>query len=273
MVKDAFRFSGDDALNYEKYLGPILFEPSALEFVEYLGSSNIESVLEISCGTGRLTKHLRQYFSEKTRLVASDISPDMLEVAKNQLNDSSIEFQVADAQQLPFPDCSFDMVLCQYGLMFLTDKLKGFQEVFRVLKPGGQFIFATWDKTENTPLFKLIFNDTIIPFFKGEDTARFLTPFSLHEPAQLSDFLSEANFTNNKVFPIKFKGSSSSPGNVVNGLFLQHPVGRVVADKDPTAVNPMAEEMEKRLTEQFGKGEFLFDLQAFIGIGQKHSNL
>jgi SAM-dependent methyltransferase len=272
MAKEAFRFSGDDALNYETYLGPILFEPSALEFLSYLGSSNIESVLEISSGTGRLTRHLRKYFPKRTKLVASDISPDMLEVAREQLNDSSIEFQVADAQQLPFSDGSFDLVLCQYGLMFLADKLKGFKEVFRVLKPGGRFIFATWDSSENIPLFNIIFNELVIPFFKGEDATRFRTPFSLHEPAKLIDFLRESNFTNNSVLPIKFNGNSSSPKNVVDALFLKHPLGREVADKDPTAVNSIAEEMERRLTRQFGEGEFLFDLKALIGIGQKQKS-
>ncbi len=211
MAGEAFRFSGDDALNYEKYLGPVLFEPSALEFLPYLGSPNIQSVLEISSGTGRLTRHLRKYFPETTKLIASDISPDMLRVAREQLKDSSIDFRIADAQQLPFSDNSFDLVLCQHGLMFLPDKLKGYKEVFRVLKPGGRFIFATWDRTENIPILNLIFNELVIPFFKGTDTTRFLVPFSLYEPAKLFDYLSEAGFTNNNVFRVEFKGSEFFP--------------------------------------------------------------
>src|ERR1700744_3281521 len=102
MAKEAFRFSGDDAINYERYLGPLLFEPSTAELLPYLGSSGIRCVLEIAGGTGRLTRHLRDYFSSATELIASDISPDMLEVAKGQLGDEAIQFQVADAQALPF---------------------------------------------------------------------------------------------------------------------------------------------------------------------------
>jgi SAM-dependent methyltransferase len=107
MANEAFTFSGDDALNYEQYLGPLLFEPSALEFISYLGSSGIgdgdpgstdascpTDVLEIGSGTGRLTRHLRQYFPATTKLIASDINPDMLELARRQLKDPSIEFRV-----------------------------------------------------------------------------------------------------------------------------------------------------------------------------------
>ncbi|HCL83705.1 MAG TPA: hypothetical protein DIC22_07010 [Chitinophagaceae bacterium] len=269
MAGEAFRFSGDDALNYEKYLGPVLFEPSALEFLPYLGSPNVQSVLEISSGTGRLTRHLRKYFPLTTRLIASDISSDMLQVAREQLKDPSIEFQIADAQQLPFADGSFDLVVCQHGLMFLPDKLKGFKEVFRVLKPGGRFIFATWDRTEDIPILNLIFNEWVIPFFEGEDTARFLIPFSLYEPAKLFDYLSEAGFTNNNVFRVEFKGRSSSPKNLVNGLFLKHPIGREVAKKDPAAMHPIAAEMEKHIVGQFGENDILFDLKALIGMGHK----
>lgn len=269
MAKDAFRFSGEDAFNYESYLGPLLFEPSAIQFMSYVGSVTAESVLEISSGTGRLTRHLRKYLPVTTKIIASDISSDMLEVAKEQLNDSSIEFRVADAQQLPFADNSFDLVLCQYGLMFLPDKQKGFEEAFRVLKPGGQFIFATWDRTENIPLFKLIFNDLVLPFFQGEDTTRFLTPFCMYEPSKLIDFLQQAGFTNNRIVPMEFMGSTSSPENVVNGLFLKHPLGREVANKNPAAVNSIAEEMDKQIGKQFGTDPVVFELRGLIGIGQK----
>jgi SAM-dependent methyltransferase len=282
MANEAFRFSGGDALNYEQYLGPLLFEPSALEFISYLGLSGNgdgdpgspdascpAAVLEIGSGTGRLTRHLRQYFPTTTQLIASDISPDMLELARRQLEDPSIEFQVADAQQLLFSDNSFDLVVCQYGLMFLPDKLKGFTEIFRVIKPGGRFVFSTWDKLDNMPLLDLIFNKLVIPFFKGEDTTRFRVPFSLYEPTILLDLLQESGFTHRSVFPIHFKGRSMSPEEVVNGLFLKHPLGRQVAEKKLEAVKPMAEEMLRRIAGQFGASDLLFDLKALIGSGRK----
>jgi SAM-dependent methyltransferase len=269
MSKEAFKFTGDDAINYKHYLGPVLFEPSALTFLTHIGSPNVGSALEVSCGTGRLTKHLRTYFPASTKFIASDVSGDMIAVAKEKLKDASIEFKIADAQQLPFPDNSFDLVLCQHGIMFFPDKLKGFEEAFRVLKPGGRFIFATWDSTKNMPLFNVILEEVVIPFFKGEEESRFRIPFSLHEPDLLFGFLSKAGFINNTISPVEFKSGNASYKEVINGLFLKHPLSRQVAAKNPAAVAPMTEEMEKKLITQFGGDHTAFDLRAFIGVGKK----
>ena len=269
MANEAFRFTGEDALNYEQYLGPLLFEPSALELLSFVGSPGVPDVLEIACGTGRLTRHLRRYFPATTKLVASDISPDMLELARRLLKDPSIEFQTADVQQLPFSDDSFDLVVCQYGLMFLPEKLTGFKEIYRVLKPGGRLVFSTWDSVDNVPLLDLLFNQFILPFFNEEDLTRFLVPFSLYEPSVLSGLLQESGFSDGRIHPIQFTGSSPSPQEVVNAFLVKHPLGRQVAAKDPAAVKIMAEEMQRRLALQFGVADLTFDLKALIGIGHK----
>lgn len=272
MAKDAFRFSGDDAINYEKYLGPLLFEPSAVELLNYLGAPDLQSVLEIAGGTGRLTSHLRSYFPASTELVVSDISPDMLEVARGRLGGLPIDFRVADAQALPFPDASFDLVVCQYGLMFLPDKEKGCAEIFRVLRPGGRCVFSTWDKTENMPLLRLVFDELVIPFFEGEDITRFRVPFSMYDPAVLEGLLEGAGFTGNRVFSVDFRSGAASPEDIVNGFFLKHPLGRAVAEKDPEAVQGIAAEMLERIKARLGEGDIVVDLRAWIGIGQKVGN-
>jgi ubiquinone/menaquinone biosynthesis C-methylase UbiE len=269
MAKDAFAFSGDDALNYDSYLGPLLFEPSSIEFLSRLNYSAVGSILELAAGTGRMTKHLREYVDPATKITVTDINGDMLRLAKNKLNDSGLDFQLADIQDLPFPDHSFDLVLCQYGLMFLPDKQKGFREVFRVLKPGGRFVFSTWDSTRNIPLLNLIFDESILPFFKEEDAARLTVPFSLFDPEKLRGFLQETGFTHNKVELISFKSGASTVENVVNGFFLKHPLGRSVGEKDPAAVEALSDEMTRRLYSRFGSGEIVFDLQSFISSGQK----
>lgn len=193
----------------------------------------------------------------------------MLSLAKKNLNDSSINFLLADIQQLPFPDNSFDMIVCQYGLMFLPDKQKGFSEIFRVLKPGGHFIFSTWDSTRNIPLINTVFDEVILPLFESGDHPRLTTPFSLHDPEKLKGYLKEAGFTHNEVISVSFKSGPTSAENVVNGFFLKHPLSRSVAERNPTAVTSIAENMERRLIARFGSGDIIFDLRSFIGSGQK----
>ena len=94
MEKQAFRFSGEDARNYEQYLGPLLFEPYAVEVASRVPTTP-QSVLEIACGTGRVTRHLRKRLPLSAMLIATDFSPDMLEVAREKLNDPSIDFREA----------------------------------------------------------------------------------------------------------------------------------------------------------------------------------
>ena len=269
MAKDAFSFSGGDALNYDKYLGPLLFEPAALEVLQFLGDPATPSVLEISSGTGRLTRLLKSYFSPETKLIASDISIDMLDLARQKLNNDSIEYVVADAQQLPFEDNAFDLVICQFGLMFLPDKLKGFQEALRVLKPGGRYIFSTWDRLENIPLNNLIINETIVSFFNGTDKDRFHIPFSMHDRENLLSYLKRAGFKKQQLFHLTFKAGQSSPEDVVNGFLLKHPLGRVVLEKDPAALEPMAAMLTEKISRNFGSPHVLADLQAYVGVGEK----
>lgn len=268
MSNAAYKFTGNDAANYEAYLGPLIFEPSAVEFLTHLERIPAGSILETSCGTGRLTKRLRQGFPA-ANLTATDISQDMLSLAKDRLTNEAVEFKVADGQQLPFDDETFDLVVNQYGLMFFPDKRKGFTEAYRVLKPGGHFAFATWDRTLDTPLFRLTIDENIVPFFNGEDTTRFYLPFSLYGQRQLNEFLSNAGFRNTKVILVNFQGSTDSPMNIVNGLFLRHPLGKEVKEKDPGAVSRIAGAIERSLIDHFGPGPFSFGLKAWIGIGQK----
>jgi SAM-dependent methyltransferase len=269
MSDKSFSFSGENASNYDAWLGPLMFEPSALEFLKYIGSSEQQSVLEIAAGTGRLTSHLRKYFPQTTRLVATDLSPDMLEMAREILKDFHIEFQLADAQDLPFPDHCFDLALCQFGLMFLPDKRKGFAEAYRILKPGGRFIFSTWDSQHNIPLLDLVFNRVIIPFFKGEDSSRFQVPFSMHDPAMMMNSLHDSGFRSPCVMPIAFKGYSPSPEYIVNAYLLKHPLSKEVAARDASALPGIAAKMHEMISSEFGTKDIVFDLKAFIGMGEK----
>ncbi|MBS1559739.1 MAG: class I SAM-dependent methyltransferase [Bacteroidetes bacterium] len=269
MSKEAYQFGGDDAANYDRYLGPLIFEPSARIFLPYLKTLPAKSILETSAGTGRLTSHLRHGFPITIRLTSTDVSSDMLMLAQQKLKGQQVEFKIANGLQLPFVDSSFDLVVNQYGLMFFPDRQKGFDEAYRVIKPGGHFAFATWDRTEDMPLFKIPIIDHIIPYFKGEDTSRFHLPFSLHNPRELLGFLKNAGFKHNKIILTEFVGTTDDVMNIVNGLFLKHPLSRAVHDKDPARVNPMAIEIEKSFTDFWGKAPFEFSLKAWIGIGQK----
>jgi SAM-dependent methyltransferase len=85
---------------------------------------------------------------EEVSIVATDLNQPMLDQAAAKETSRAVEWRQADALQLPFPDASFDAVVCQFGVMFFPDKAKAFSEARRVLCPGGRFIFNVWDRIE-----------------------------------------------------------------------------------------------------------------------------
>jgi SAM-dependent methyltransferase len=267
--KEAFKFTGQDAEYYDHYLGPILFEPYGKYLASQIEVSGLQSVLELASGTGRVTRHIRKALPIGVKFTASDISNDMLTIAKRELNDEEIEFRVEDIQNLSFADNTFDLLICQFGMMFLPDKKKGFEEVYRVLKPCGKFMFFTWDDTLNMPLLKLIFNETIVPHFEGEDTSRFFVPFALHDIYQLESFLTDAGFSTAKAEKVELISGSPSADNVVNAFLRKHMLGKELVAKDPSLLEPVAKEMEEKITAQFGATNLVISLSAFLTMGVK----
>jgi ubiquinone/menaquinone biosynthesis C-methylase UbiE len=135
-------FQGAVPENYDRYLGPAIFEPWAEDLVSRLANKKNKRVLEIACGTGIVTRRLRDALPATIEIVATDLNSDMLEFAKPKFkDDENIIWQQADASALPFPDCSFDAAVCQFGVMFVPDKAAATRESYRVLRGGGVFLF------------------------------------------------------------------------------------------------------------------------------------
>jgi ubiquinone/menaquinone biosynthesis C-methylase UbiE len=270
MSSEVFKFTGTRSSHYDNYLGPFLFEPYGKEMAARVPLTNANAVLEIASGTGRATRHLRQRLPASARLVASDLSPDMLEVAKSKFKSSdAIEFMMADMQNLPFESNTFDVVVCQFGIMFPPDKQKAFDEVHRVLKSGGVFLFSTWEQTERVEIFKLIFNDHVLPFFTGENPARFLVPFSLYDPEVLKAFLLKSNFTKIDVDRVVLKGVGESASDLVKGFFVTHAIGQEVADRDRQAFESISQEMEEAIIRKFSNNPVVCNLAAYFFSGVK----
>lgn len=268
MANEVFRFSGARASNYDNYLAPFLFEPYGKEMASRVPAANIRSVLELASGTGRVTCHLRRHLAADVKLVATDLSPDMLEVNKSKFTGGeAVEFVVADMQDLPFEANRFDVVVCQFGMMFPPDKQKAFDEAYRVLKPGGVFLFSTWEKTDRVEIFKLIY-DHILPFFAGEDTARLTVPYSLHDVNQLKSFLATSHFRNSNVERVVLEGVSNSARDLVKGFYTLHALGQEVARRDAKEFEAIADRMEKAIVARF-TDKPVCELAAFFGSGVK----
>src|SRR5437667_2149458 len=116
-------FQGAVPENYDRYFGPVIFEPWVEDLVARLAGRKYERVIEIACGTGIVTRILRDALPATTEIIATDLNPDMFEFAKRKFrNGENVIWQQADASILPFRDCSFDAGVCQFGVMFFRIK-------------------------------------------------------------------------------------------------------------------------------------------------------
>jgi len=260
-------FAGAIPAGYEKYLGPFLFEPYAKDIVSRMLDKKYPKILEIACGTGRVTAHLSKSVLHDT-LTATDLNEDMINVAKKNVKDKNIQWMTADALNLPFEKNSFDAVVCQFGIMFFPDKLKGLQEAHRVLKSGGKLIFNTWDKIENNLAIHL--GRKVIESYFGNNPPTFYnTPFSMFDEKELKNLMKDARFKNIKVELVKKEGTSPSAADVAKGMVNGNPIYLSICEKDPSLIEPIEKHVEKVLVEKFGNKSLKSLLSAWVCEAEK----
>ena len=108
-------FAGSIPAIYDRYLGPLIFEPYAADLAERLSGVRGGQVLETAAGTGIVTRALAQRLSDGVQIVATDLNQPMLDYAAAHLSSPRVRWQQADALALPFEASSFDAVVCQFG--------------------------------------------------------------------------------------------------------------------------------------------------------------
>jgi len=189
-------FAGSIPENYDRHMVPLIFESYARDIAQRAAALAPKAVLETAAGSGVVTRALAAVLSPDARYVATDLNQPMLDYAKaKQGADSRIRWQTADAQALPFEDAAFDLVCCQFGVMFFPDRPSGYREAKRVLKTGGVFLFNAWDRIEEN-IFANDVTNALAEFFPN-DPPRFMarTPHGYHDIALIRSDLAKAGFT------------------------------------------------------------------------------
>jgi SAM-dependent methyltransferase len=124
---------------YDRWLVPTVFHPFAVDLARRVAAYAPDTVLELAAGTGVLTRELLAVAGAVT---ATDLNAAMVDLGRRGV--PGADWRQADAARLPFGDARFDVVACQFGVMFFPDKPAAFAEVRRVLAPGGRLVLNTW---------------------------------------------------------------------------------------------------------------------------------
>ncbi|MFD2205658.1 class I SAM-dependent methyltransferase [Kiloniella antarctica] len=228
MISQASQFVGTIPENYDQGLGPHIFHDYAQNLVDRATKAcshlTTGSVLEIASGTGIVTRKLRNALPPDINMVASDLNPPMLKVAQSKFSaDEKVTFKPADAMALPFGDAEFDLLLCQFGVMFFPDKIQAFREAARVLKSDGRYIFNVWGTMEDNP-FSALTHAAVENYFRNDPPGFYKVPFSYTNQGQVMFELEAGGFKDIKCETIRLDKHVSDWALFARGLVYGNPL-------------------------------------------------
>jgi ubiquinone/menaquinone biosynthesis C-methylase UbiE len=242
-------FAGSVPETYERFLVPLIFQSYARDLAQRLAKTEPRNVLETAAGTGALTRAIASCVPAHVRIVATDLNQPMLLQAATKSQDGRIEWRQADALALPFEDRSFDAVACQFGAMFFPDKIRGYKEARRVLRPGGCFFFNVWDQISENEFADVVTEALAVVF--PHDPPRFMarTPHGYHDVERIRAELNAAGF---------------SPRDVAIAYCQGTPLRNEIEARDASRLEEATKQATEALARRFGNGAVEGRIRAFV---------
>jgi ubiquinone/menaquinone biosynthesis C-methylase UbiE len=224
------RFAGPIPELYDRHMGPVLFEPYARELASRIPST-AKKLLEVAAGTGRVTRHLLAALPADGELTATDLHEPMIAEGQRRVPaDSRLHWQTADAMALGFGAAQFDAVVCQFGLMFVPDKLLALREMRRVLRPGGTLLLATWDDLARNPASKLL-HELAFAELPADPPMFMRVPFSMPDTGELHALTEAAGFAGVRIETVAKTGEASSAGDLAIGFVRGNPLWNQLVER------------------------------------------
>ena len=255
-----------DTSAYDRYIGrwSRLFVPAVLAAAEIAPGSR---VLDISTGTGEAALMTLPIVGASGLVIGADISPAMVEAARDRLNEPSFSPVAADGQALPFTAGSFDSVICQLGLQFFSDPALGLFEFRRVLRLGGCAAACVVSAPDRAPMAGIL-ADVIGRFLPQQRQILYLS-FALADPKRLEHLLTSAGFRDIRVkretreYIVESFDDYWAPIEAGVGSLPQAYLA--LGDADRRSVR---EEVKARLSQFESNGRLIMDIEMLIGRGR-----
>jgi ubiquinone/menaquinone biosynthesis C-methylase UbiE len=257
-------FAGSVPENYDRYLVPLIFESFAQDTAQRVAALSPNAILETAAGTGVVARALTPRLSPDASYVVTDLNQPMLDYAARQVVDNRISWRKADAQALPFEDAAFDLVCCQFGVMFFPDRQLGYREAKRVLKPGGCFLFNVWDRIEENVFANDVTNALAEVF--PHDPPRFLarTPHGYHDTALIRSELENAGFSNVVIETRAEQSRASSPRHPAVAYCQGTPLRNEIEARDADKLEIATDYAASTIADRHGGGGVAAKIQAHV---------
>ncbi len=264
MSNEARQFVGSIPGNYDRYMVPLIFDPYAQDIAQRVVKVKPHAILETAAGTGVVTAALSKTLSTAATLIATDLNPAMLDIAMKAITKAGVTFQQADATALPFADESFDVVVCQFGVMFFPDKLQGYKEALRVLRKGGTFLFNVWDRIEFNEIAAIV-SATLANLFP-ENPPSFMakTPHGYNDIAAIKATLTAAGFVGVSAEIVPKRSHAPSAREAAIGYCQGTPMRGEIETRDAGKLELATDLAEETIIKKLGKGSIDACIQAIV---------
>jgi SAM-dependent methyltransferase len=195
---------------------------------------------------------------------ATDLNQPMLDFAAAQPIARPVSWRQADALALPFADAAFDAVLCQFGVMFFPDKVTGYREARRVLKPAGHFLFNVWGPIEANE-FAFMTTEALRAIFP-QDPPLFLarTPHGDHDTDAITTALKVAGFTAVAVDTVTMTSELPSAMELAMGFCQGSPLRNEIEARSPGNLSEITDTVAAAIADRLGHGPITGPMQAHI---------
>ena len=262
---------GNAAEIYDRQLAPAMFAPWAPVLIDTAAVQPGERVIDIACGTGVVTRLTAARAGGDGRVVGLDINVAMLAVAGSQASAESppIEWLEANAQAIPLPDATFDVVLCQHGLQQFPDPLAALREMRRLLVDGGRLALCVWSDIEGSPGMAALVA-ALERHVSVEAANNRRAPFALSDAGQLQSLIERAGFTQIDIRTFSETTQFPSPEALVEAQLAATPLSTLGDISDDTR-QTIAQDVRVALHPYLHDGRFTVPMAAHIAFAVKET--
>lgn len=253
---------------YERLLVPMIFQAAARRLAAVVAKSGPSDILETAAGTGALTRALTHSCPDAS-ITATDLNQPMLDAAAARTpHGANVTWQQADALDLPFEDHTFDSVVCQFGVMFFPDRVRGHREARRVLRPGGSLVFNVWDRIENNEV-PLVIESALIEA-APEDPLVFMsrTPHGYVPPSRIRTDLEAAGMPDVAITTVDGT-AATTPSEAATAYCEGTPLRTAIANHETLTLPEATEIAERALRRHFGPGPIRAPIRSFEVVARR----